>query len=108
MLGQSLDSLDPEPGGEVEIPSIDHLRRPATGTAPLGVVQGRVLDAPDGAQLVMAVNGEVVAGSELSEDSSGRDGLFTLLLPQGVLQDENEIRVALVRNRRVEELEVVG
>ena len=91
VIGQRLDDLDPTAAqGVVRIPSLAELQRPP-GQPLLSLVTGRVRDAPQSARLVIAVNGHVVAGSELSTDSNGEDGRILVLLPQGVLEDENEI-----------------
>lgn len=69
---------------------------------------GRVRGVPRDAQLVIAVDGVVVGGSKLSTDSDGRDGRFSVLLPQGVLDGDNDIRAALVVDGEVHELEVAA
>lgn len=106
ILGQSFDDLGATPGGEVRIASIERLRRPE-GT-PLAVVTGQVAGAPTGGTFVLAVNDRVVAGSALSQDSSGRSGLVTVLLPEGILEDSNEIRAALVTADGIVELRVMS
>ena len=69
---------------------------------------GRVPGAPSDAEVVIAINGVVVGGSKVSTDADGRDGWIAVLLPQDVLERENEVRVALVVDGEVRELEVVG
>ena len=59
-----------------------------------------------GAKLVLAIDGIVVGGSELSTDSDGRSGRTAVLLPQGALDDENDIRAALLVDGEVLELGV--
>jgi hypothetical protein len=106
VIGRRLDDLDPAaPRGVVRIPSLADLRRPS-GSPLLAVVTGRVRDAPPTAQVVIAVDGVVVAGSELSVDADGQDGRIFVLLPQGVLGPENEIRAALIDGDQVIELNV--
>ena len=84
---------------------MDELRRPPDGL-PLGVVTGRIDGAPADAEVVLAVDGTVVAGSKLSVDSEGVEGYFTMLLPPGVLDAENDIRAAVVDDDVVVELDV--
>lgn len=57
---------------------------------------------------MIAINGVVVDGSKLATDSDGRDGHFAVLLPQGVLGRENDVRAALVVGGEVRELDVEG
>jgi hypothetical protein len=58
--------------------------------------------------VVIAINGVVVGGSKLSTDSVGRDGYISVLLPQGVLGRENDVRAALVVDGGLHELQVVS
>jgi hypothetical protein len=74
----------------------------------LGLVTGQVLDGPANATLLLAVDGVVVGGSKLSTDFDGSDGRIAVLLSQGVLERENDVRAALVVDGEVRELEVVG
>ena len=74
---------------------------------PAALVTGRVPGAPSDAEVVIAINGVVVGGSKVSTDSDGRDGRIAVLLPQDVLERENEVRAALVVDGEVRELEVV-
>jgi hypothetical protein len=106
VLGARLDELDLVPGGEAQIDALDSLRRPPADRPPLGLVTGRVPGAPRNAEVVIAINGVVVGGSKLSTDSDGRDGRIAVLLPQGVLGAENDIRAALLFDGEVRELEV--
>ncbi len=108
VLGRDLDDLRTGDGGTVEIGALDELRQLPTDKPPTGVVTGRVPRAPAGAQLVLAVNGVVVGGSELEADSDGVEGLFRVLLPQGVLRAENDIRAALVTDDGILELQLDG
>jgi hypothetical protein len=108
VLGRDLDDLRTGDGGTVQIDALDELRRLPTDRPPTGVVTGRASRAPAGSQLVLAVNGVVVGGSELEIDSDGVDGLFRVLLPQGVLRAENDIRAALVTADGIQELQVDG
>lgn len=57
---------------------------------------------------MIAINGVVVDGSKQATDSDGRDGHFAVLLPQGVLGRENDVRAALVVGGEVRELDVEG
>ena len=67
------------------------------GAAPRLVTgRRRTPGRPSDAEVVLAINGVVVGGSKLSTDSDGRDGRVAVLLPQGVLESENEVRAALV------------
>ena len=56
--------------------------------------------------MVIAIDGVVVGGSKLSTDSDGRDGRIAVLLPQGVLDEDNDVRAALIVDGQVRELEV--
>jgi hypothetical protein len=106
VVGRPLDDLDPDPpAGTLRIPSLDQLRHPSSGP-PDGLVSGRVPGAPSSARVVLAVDGEVVAGSELSVDSDGLDGRVLFLLPEGALAADNEIRAALLDGDQVIELNV--
>jgi hypothetical protein len=111
LIGRRLDDVvTGREGGEVGLHDYSGLREP--GPMPLGMVTGDVSadDAGGGATLILAVDGVVIGGSELSTDSDGRAGRIAVLLPQGVLDADNEIRAALVRGdgdaREVLELEV--
>jgi hypothetical protein len=106
IIGVDLSELTTSTAGEVMIRELDALRHPDGPR--MGLVTGRVIAPPPGSRLVLAVNGTVVGGSELSTDAEGVAGRFVVLLPQGQLGDENEIRAALVRNDTVVELAVRG
>lgn len=108
VLGSRLDDLDVREGGGAEIERLPDLQRPPDDAVKLGLVTGRVRGVPRDAQLVIAVDGVVVGGSKLSTDSDGRDGRFSVLLPQGVLDGDNDIRAALVVDGEVHELEVAA
>lgn len=107
MIGTRLDDFDPVAGEQAQIESLDDLLHPAEGHPPRALVTGRVPGAPVDSEVVLAINGVVVGGSKLSTDSDGRDGHIAVLLPQGVLQRENDVRAALVVGGEVRELEVV-
>ena len=68
------------------------------------MVDGRVPDAPDDARLVLAIDGIVVGGSRFSTDSEGTGGQFSVLLPPGTLDEENDVRAALLVGDEVREL----
>ena len=111
LVGARLDDLVTGRGGAVGLHQLDALRRP--DDLPLGLVTGDVQDADrlgGDVRLVLAVDGVVVGGSELSTDSDGRSGRIAVLLPPGALDADNDIRAALVRDgpdgREVVELEV--
>ena len=108
VLGQRLDDVVTARGGSVRLDWLDALRHPPDGSVRIGVVTGIVSSAPHEAQLVLAIDGVVVGGSELSTDSDGRDGRIAVLLPQGVLHEENDVRAALVVDGEVRELDVEG
>ena len=57
---------------------------------------------------MLAIDGVVVGGSELSTDSDGRAGRIAVLLPPGVLDAQNDVRAALVVDGEVRELQVEG
>jgi hypothetical protein len=54
--------------------------------------------------VVLALDGTVVGGSELSTDAAGTSGRFVVLIPQGALRDRNDVRAALVTPGAVTEL----
>jgi hypothetical protein len=108
LLGRRLGDLPTRAGGEAQIDDLDRLRHPEPDRIPLGLVTGRVPGAPDDAEVLIAVDGVVVGGSKLSTDSEGRDGLIAVLLPQGVLDTDNELRAALVVDGELRELELIA
>jgi hypothetical protein len=109
LLGTRLDDHDPGDGAlRAHIDQVGLVRTPLDDIAPLGLVTGRVAGAPAGAEVVLAIDGVIVGGSKLSTDSDGNDGRIAVLLPQGALHDANEVRVALVVDGEVLELEVTG
>jgi hypothetical protein len=105
-IGRPLADLRTGSGGSVRVEGLDRLRRRPSDEAPFGVVNGLVDDAPDDAIALLAIDGKVVSGSRLSTDSDGRNGHVIFLVPQGVLDDENEVRMALVLDGAVRELSV--
>jgi hypothetical protein len=107
LLGARLDDVARVDGGEARVDSLDRLERPPADQPHLALVTGRVAGAPSDAEVAIAIDGVVVGGSKLSTDADGRDGRFTALLPQGVLDAENEVRAALVVDGQVRELDVV-
>ena len=106
MIGSDLDDARRDDLLTIEIDQLDELRRPPDDGAPLGVVTGRVEGAPPDAEVVLAVDGTVVAGSKLAVDSDGVEGRFAMLLPAGVSRAENEIRAAVVVDGGVIELDL--
>ncbi len=105
LLGQPLDA---DPGQrQAQVDALDQLRRPPDGEPPLALVTGVVADAPGDAIVLVAVDGIVQGGSRLSQDSDGTGGRFAVLLPQGALDTENDVDVALVVDGRAEGLTVV-
>ncbi len=108
VLGRALDEVRTGDGGVAHIDAVAEVRQPPTGKAPMGMVTGRVPDAPPGARLILALNGVVIGGSELATSSAGIHGWFTVLLPQGILRPRNDVRVALVVDGAVEELRLDG
>jgi len=108
VLGRPLDELRPVPGGGITIDGLDSIQRPDPSESQVGVVTGRVPDAPDDARLVLAVDGTIVGGSRLSTDSSGVDGRFVVLVPAGTFVEDHEVRAALLVGEEVLELEVSG
>jgi Sulfatase len=108
LTGRRLDDVVTTRGGSVQLDRLDALRHPPDGDVRIGVVTGIVSGAPSGAKLVLAIDGVVVGGSELSTDSSGRAGRIAVLLPPGALDEENDVRAALVVDGEVRALEVEG
>ncbi len=108
VLGQPLDDAVTARGGSVHLDWLDALRHPPPDGVRIGVVTGIVPDAPRDAKLVLAIDGVVVGGSELSTDSDGRAGRIAVLLPPGVLDAQNDVRAALVVDGEVRELQVEG
>ncbi len=106
MVGADLDDLVTDDGGALSLDGLDALQQPAHEGPRRGLVTGIVPDAPDGARLLLAVDDVVVGGSELSTDADGRRGRIAVLLPQGSLDGDNDIRAALVVDGEVVELEV--
>jgi hypothetical protein len=94
-------------GGQISLDGLEALRHPPTDAPRIGVVTGRAPEAEDEARVLLAIDGVVVGGSLLSTDSDGGGGHLAVLIPQGSLDGENEIRAALVLDDEVRELEVV-
>jgi len=75
------------------------------GEAPYGVVTGRAEGVSDAGAVLLAVDGTVVAGSEISTASDGQERVI-FLLPEGALDAQNEIDAFLVEGDVVRELEL--
>jgi hypothetical protein len=110
VLGARLDDLVTSRAGSVDIDSLDDLRRPPSGRPPTGIVTGDVdADEVEGggdAIVVLAVDGVVVTGSALSTTADGDGGRVMMLLPQGTLGEDNDLRAALLVDGQVVELTV--
>jgi hypothetical protein len=104
VLGRDLDDVLTGAGGEAILDDLPGLAQPPPGEPRYGLMSGRVPDAPPGARVVLALDGTVVGGSELSTDAAGTSGRFVVLIPQGALRDRNDVRAALVTPGAVTEL----
>ena len=105
LLGQRIDDLRDRREGTVQVNLLDRLEAP--GDEPkVAVLNGRVPGGSDGDVVVVAIDGVVRGGARLASDSSGQEGMFDALLPQGSLDDENVIQLALVEDGTVTELTV--
>jgi hypothetical protein len=96
LRGRPIDELvSGSDDASVEVDGLDEVEHPP-GSLAFGLLSGIVDGAPDDARLVFAVDGVVVGGSELSTDSSGQRGIFAALVPEGTLDDDSDIRAALL------------
>ena len=99
VLGARLDDLDADAGDGTSHDRrarrlLDVLR---TGEPPPALVTGRrVRRHPSDAEVVIAIDGVVVGGSELSTDSDGRTAASPCCSRRACSTSENEVRVALV------------
>ena len=102
-------ALSPAAGdGYAEVDDLDDLRRPPPGRPAPALVTGVVSGVPDGAVVVVTIDGVVQGGSRLSQDSEGNGGRFSVLLPQGALDEDNEIGMAVVVAGRSEAVTIAG
>ena len=106
LVGRPLSELVGGQGGTAQIETLDELTHPPTGRPRIGMATGWIPDTSDDAVLLLAINGTVVGGSRLSTTPDGRHGRFAVLLPQGALQDSNEIRAGVLLDGVVRELTV--
>ena len=107
LVGRPLDDVvTGSQDGSVAINHLADLLDPG-GSITSALVAGVVSGASDDARLLLAVDGVVVGGSELSTDSNGQTGRVAVLLPQGALEGAGEIRAALFDGAgQVREVEV--
>ncbi len=110
ILGARLDDLVTSRSGSLTVDYLGDLLRPPADRPPTGMVAGDVdapaVDGDDAAVVVLAVDGVVVTGSALSTTSSGDRGRVVMLLPRGAIDDDNDIRAALLVDDEVVELSV--
>jgi hypothetical protein len=111
ILGARLDDLVTRRTGSVTVDSLGDIARPPADRPPTGIVTGDVdseeVDGhEDEAIVVLAVDGVVVTGSALSTTAVGDGGKVMMLLPQGALGEDNDIRAALLVDGEVIELTV--
>lgn len=107
LIGRHVESFTARRGGTARVLELDALRRPPTDDVPLGVVQGEILAGPEQGTAVLAVDGVVVAASPLMRDSAGVLR-YTMLLPDGALGPENDIRLVVVDQGVAAELALDG
>ncbi|CAN5873840.1 hypothetical protein BH23ACT2_BH23ACT2_25130 [soil metagenome] len=103
LLGAELDALGPSPApGSAAVIGLDELRAPTPGEPMLGAVGGLV-DAPvDQGTLLVAIDGRIVTAAPLEPD-----GFFNTLMPPGALdRDGNELRLAVLADDEVLEIEL--
>lgn len=103
LLGEELDDLGPIPSPEssAAVIGLDRLRSPPSSGPVPGAVAGMASVPVEQGVLLVAVNGRVVTVAPLQPA-----GLFTTLLPPGVLEADNELRLAVVADGEVLEVEV--
>ncbi len=103
-LGAGRDpSLSP-----VTIAGLGSLRQLPPDDAPFAVLDGLLEGGPPSGRVVLALNGTIVAGSELSTDADGQAGRLLFLLPLDVLEERNEVQAALLVDGEAFELELEG
>jgi hypothetical protein len=99
VIGKPIDELNPTPLGSVRLDDVTSLRRPPTDQPPIGVITGTVRGLPDGIEdtgiFLLAIDGIVVTGSRITPDDEGALQIHTLL-PERVLQTDNDLRAAVM------------
>ena len=96
-------------GGTAHVVGLDDLeQRP--GDVPVGLVIGTLTgDVPDGAMVLIGIDGEVVAASDVY-DREGSRNEFAAMLPNNALgpEEEHYVEVAVVHGQEVIETTVEG
>lgn len=105
-IGRPLDQLDPRPGGRAEVGQLAALRQ-GSEKPPHGLVLGHVTSPTTPGTALLAINGTVVSASPLF-DHGNTPNSFAMLLPPGVVERDNEIRIALLTPDGAVELELSG
>jgi hypothetical protein len=102
LLGTPVDDLDPQPGPATVLFGLADLQEPPEGQPVIGQVFGSILvDAPDEAEVVVAIDGEIVSAAPV------REGGFSALLPSELIDRAgNDVRVVLLDGDQALELEL--
>ena len=105
LIGRSV--ADIAPSGPAEGPLLvhvlDELEQPEE--AAYGAVTGRAHGLDNAGAVLLAVDGTIVAGSEIATSSDGWDRVM-FLLPEGALDAENRIEAFLVEGEAIRQLEL--
>jgi hypothetical protein len=99
VIGRSFDGLNLTPLGTARLAGASQLRDPPPDEPPIGVVTGVISGLPGNVEregiFVISVNGVAVTGSRINRDDAGALRVHALL-PEGLLDSSNELRVAVV------------
>ncbi len=105
VIGKSFDDIVVGGRGHAVIPNLDQLEQPPPDTPQQGVVIGHIEDAGSDGEVLLAVNGTVVAASP-QFDSGENLGSFTFVLNRDALDERNTIEMAVQTTNGYLELEV--
>jgi hypothetical protein len=104
LIGTPVDDLRSRgTAGSISLIGVEELRRPED--APFGIAYGAVEGPREDDVVLLCIDGTVVAGSEVSTDTSGTERV-TFVIPQGSLDHENEISAVVLDGDAVRTLTV--
>jgi len=104
-FGLSPSEFEVKKGGLAKVEELDSLRELSAKKEPLGVVMGNLEFETSGDRVLVSINDQILTGSPLIEFSKVKN-TFVAMLPQEALKQHNDIRIFLVEDKGLLELEL--